>query len=222
MADAQQPGSPTPPAQPAAPAAPTGLEKVYADHGIEDTADTFQPQSPQPAQPQPKTPAPKFDPFDPNFAAHMEGVSRAATDAQSALHQTRTELTQLQRQLSTQKVEADIKQAVGVLTEGTDIRPKVAEVVLEAKAREDARFLKIWNNRSQNPKAFQAALSALRGEMESDYSVRRDPQLTENQRAVKASQQQMATTQKTSENDKWQTMSPEERKQETQRIRRMG
>jgi hypothetical protein len=222
MADVQQPGSPAPQAQPAATPSPTGLEKVYADHGIEDTAETFQPQSPPPAQQPPQPQTPKFDPFDPNFPAHLERISRAATESQNALSKTEQKLNALERQLHAKSVEADIKQAVGTLTEGTDIKPKVAEVVLEAKAREDARFLKIWNNRAQNPKAFQAALAALRGEMESEYAVRRDPQLTENQRAVRVSQQQMATTQKTSENDKWGTMSPEERRQETQRIRRMG
>lgn len=223
MADAQQPGSPAPQAQPEA-QGPTGLEKVYADHGIEDTAGSFQPQSPQPAQqpPQQAPQTPKFDPFDPNFPAHLERISKAASESQTALHQTQQKLTSLERQLNAKAVEADIKQAVGTLTEGTDIKPKVAEVVLEAKAREDARFLKIWNNRAQNPKAFQAALQALRTEMESEYAVRRDPQLTENQRAVRVSQQQMATTQKPTEQSKWENMSFDERRAETSRIRRLG
>jgi hypothetical protein len=199
------------------------LEKVYADFNIEETASTFQPQSPQPAQPQPQPQAPqKFDPFDPNFPAHMERISKAAAEAHSALQTTTGKLTALERHIQAKAVEADIKSAVGVLTEGSDIKSKIAEVHLEAKAREDARFRKIWENRSQNPKALSAALAALRGEIEQEYSVRRDPQLTENQRAVKASQQSMATTTKESPQDKWANMTQAERQAEVARIRRMG
>jgi hypothetical protein len=230
MAEAPSQGAPTPPAAPAAAPAepqPQGLEKVYADFKIEDQAASFQPQSPSPApqqQAQPQVPpvAPKFDPFDPNFPAHMERVSRAAAEAHTALSQTQQQLTSLQRQLHTEKVEADIKRAVSTLTEGTDIKPRIAEVAMEAKAREDARFRQIWQNRQQNPAAYNAALKAFRQELQDEYTVRQDPQLVENQRAVKAAQQQMATTQKETPNSKWENMTFEERRQEAQRIRRMG
>jgi hypothetical protein len=200
------------------------LEKVYKDFNIEDTASQFQPQSPQPATPQPPAPQPqvKFDPFDPNFGAHMERVTRAASEAQSSLHQTRQELNQLQQQLHSQRVEADIKQAVETLTEGTGLKPKIAEVAMEAKAREDARFRAIWQNRAKNPAAYQAALKAFRMELQDEYTVKQDPQLAENQRAVRASQQQMATTQKPTENDRWANMSLSERAAERERIKRMG
>lgn len=215
MAEATQPGSPTPQAAPAAQvtAEPQGLDKVYAEYGIEETAQTFQPQSPQPAQQtQPQQPsAPKFDPFDPNFPAHMQAVSRAAAEAQSALQALHGKHTALERQWHQKAVEADIKQAVSVITEKAGIDAEIAEVALEAKARQDARFLKIWNNRQQNPKAYQAALQAVASEFQQKYTVRQDPQLVENQRAVKASQQQMATTQKPSQQDEWASMSASER-----------
>lgn len=215
MAEATQPGSPTPQAAPAAPvtAEPQGLDKVYAEYGIEETAQTFQPQSPQPAQQtQPQQPsAPKFDPFDPNFPAHMQAVSRAAAEAHSALQALHGKHTALERQLHQKAVEADIKQAVSVITEKAGIDAEIAEVALEAKARQDARFLKIWNNRQQNPKAYQAALQAVASEFQQKYTVRQDPQLVENQRAVKASQQQMATTQKPSQQDEWSSMTASER-----------
>lgn len=225
MAEVTQPGSPTPsaaPAAPAAPAEPQGLEKVYSDFKIEADAASFNPQSPQPATPAPAPVVPKIDPFDPNFAAHMADLSRKAGETQSALQQTQSRLSQMERQIVQRQNEADIKQAVGVLTEGNGIKPKVAEVALEAKAREDPRFLKLWNMRSQNPQAFNAALKALKGDFEQEYTVRQDPQLLENQRAVRASQQQMATTQKTTQQDKWAEMSPQERAAERARIMRAG
>jgi CTP:phosphocholine cytidylyltransferase-like protein len=72
-------------------------------------------------------------------------------------------------------------------------------------------LLSIWNNRGKNPKALTAALEAFAGELKDKYTVRQDPQLVENQRAVKASQQQMATTQKQSQQDEWSSMTPAER-----------
>jgi hypothetical protein len=215
MAEVTQPGSPTPQAAPAAPAPaePQGLEKVYQDFGIEDTASQFQPQSPQPAaQPQAPAPvAPKFDPFDPNFSSHMERVAKAAAEAHSTLQATQGKLTALERQLHQKAVEADIKQAVGLITEKAGIDPEIAEVALEAKARQDPKFLQIWNNRQKNPKAYNAALQAVASEFQQKYTVRQDPQLAENQRAVKASQQQMATTHKPSQQDEWSSMTPSER-----------
>lgn len=225
MAEVNQPGSPTPQAAPAAPAPAetSGLEKVYQDFNIEEAASTFQPQSPQPAQPQPQPQSPqKFDPFDPNFPAHMERVSRAAAEAQSLLQATTGKLSALERQLHQKAVEADIKSAVSVITEKAGIEAEIAEVALEAKARQDPKFLAIWNNRQRNPKAYQAALQAVASEFQQKFTVRQDPQLAENQRAVKASQQQMATTSKETATSRWEEMTYEQRRQEVARIRRMG
>lgn len=225
MEQPQAQPSPAPAATPAASPEPKGLEKVYKDFGVEAEAASFKPenQAPQAPAPQPQTPAPqKFDPFDPSFPQHMQAVSQAAAQAQSALSQLQGQHTALQRQLHSQRVEADLKQAVGVVAEKSGLDPDIAEVALEARARKDPRFLQIWNNRAQNPKAFQAALDAFSGEAKERFAVKQDPQLVENQRAVRASQQQMATTTRESDGDKWASMTPQERQAERNRIMRAG
>jgi hypothetical protein len=227
MAETPQP-SPAPAATPApAPATPepSGLEKVYSDFGIEDQAAEFKPQSTTPAQPAaPAQPAPAFkapDPFSPEFATYQAQLASGVSSLHQTLQQTQQRLTQLDQQLNRRQVEADIKQAVGVIAEKAGIEADIAEVALEAKARNDPRFLQVWNNRSKNPKAFQAALQAVSTEFAQKYTVRQDPQLVENQRAVAASRNSMATTQKTTEQDKWADMTPQEREVERQRILRM-
>ena len=229
MAEVQSQGAPTPPAapeaQPSAPQ-PSGLEHVYQQFGIEEQAASFNPQSPQPAQ-QPQAPAapsvPKVpDPFDPNFANYQAQIANGVSSLHQQLQQTQHKLTQMEQHMARRQTEADIKAAVGVITQKAGIEADIAEVALEAKARQDPRFLAIWNNRSKNPKAFEAALTAVAGEFQQKFTVRQDPQLVENQRAVKASQQQMATTQKTSDGDKWASMTPQERAQERERIKRFG
>lgn len=211
MSEQQAPVTTQEPATTAVPEA-SPLEKVYSDFNIEETASTFQPQSPQPVE----TPvvAPKVpDAFDPNFAQYQQAVAQNMTVLNKALSETAGKLTAIERQIQQRQVESDIKQAVGLVAEKAGIDPDVAEVALEVKARKDPKFLTVWNNRTKNPKAYQAALNAFAQEAQQRFTVRQDPQLAENQRAVKVSQQQMATTQSRSKDDEWADMSPSERQQ---------
>ena len=120
----------------------------------------------------------------------------------------------MNRELHRRETEADIRQAVEVITKEAGIEAGIAEVALEAKARQDPRFLHVWNNRQKNPQAFQAALKAVSSEFGEKFTVRQDPQLVENQRAVAASRNQMATTQTKSDQDKWTGMTRTERQAE--------
>jgi hypothetical protein len=223
MAD-EQPGSSTPPA----PATPelSPSEQVYKEFNIEAEAQNFNQQSPQPAKQtnQPNQPAPFKvpDPFDPGFASYQAQMAQGVTSLNEALKATREELGTLRHSLHSERTEADVKKAVGVIAEESGLDPKFAEVAFQLRAKEDSRLLAIWNNRGKNPLALDKALKAVAAEFKQTYNVKQDPQLTENQRAAKASQQQMATTQKTSPQDQWATMSYAERAAERNRIRRGG
>jgi len=221
MAETQQP-SPAPAATPEPQASP--LEKVYTDFGVEAEAEKFQPQSPAPAQPAAPS-APSFkapDPFSPEFGAYQAQLQQGVSALHQSLQQTQQKLTAMDQQLNRRQVEADIRQAAKTLSEKAGIDADVAEVAFEAQARKDPRLLQIWNNRSKNPRAFEAALNALGTEFAQKYAVRQDPQLVENQRAVAASRQTMATTQKTSDADAWAEMTPQERQAKVQQLLRQG
>lgn len=224
MAEVSAPGSTTPPATPAAPEvklSPT--EQVYKEFAIEETASQFKPETPQaPAQQTPPPVAPKFDPFDPNFSVNLGNMANGVTSLNQALQATRTELGSLRQELHHERTEADIKRAVGAIAEKSGLDPKFTEVAFQLRAKEDPRLLSIWNNRGKNPKALEKAIEAVATEFKETYSVRQDPQLAENQRAVKASQQTMATTTKVSAQDQWAQMTPQERAQERARIMRAG
>lgn len=216
-----QPSSEPAAAAPAEAPQSSPLEKVYTDFKIEDQAASFQPQAPataQPATPQFKVP----DAFDPNFPAYLQAQSGQVAQLNQALQQTHGKLTALEQQLHSRQVEADIKQAVGVVAEKSGISADLAEVALETLARKDPKFLQVWNNRQKNPKAFNAALNAAASEFSQRFAVKQDPQLVENQRAVAASRNQMATTQKTTEADAWGAMTASERQQKVQQMIRRG
>lgn len=220
-----QSDAPAPQTQTPAPAPqPSPLDKVYSDFKIEADAAEFKPQpaqtQPQVQQPQPQVKVP--DPFDPNFGAYQAQLASGLSVLNQALAQTKGELTNMQRQLAQERTEADIKQAVGTIVEKSGLDPDIAEVALQAKARQDPRFLKIWNSRTQNPEALKAALSAVATEFQSKYTVKQDPQLVENQRAIQASRNAMATTQKQSDQDQWAGLSPTERQAKVQQMIRGG
>ncbi len=223
----QQPAQPstTPAAAPAAPEAkPSGMEKVYKDFGIEDQANSFQPQSPTPAATPAPAATPKIpvDPFAPDFALHQEKLAHGVSVLTQAQGQAFQKLDALEKRIQQRETEADIKQAVGVIAEKSGIEPDIAEVALEARARSDPKFLALWNQRHKNPKALSAALQALSGEFKDRFAVKQDPQLVENQRAVKASQQQMATTAARTANDEWADMSPSDRQRRVQALIKSG
>ena len=191
------------------------LETVYKQFPVEEAASQFQPARQEtPAPVTPKAP----DPFDPNFQNFIQSTAQSVSALNQTLHATRGELTAMQQQLTKERTEADISRAADTIAKEAGIKPKVAAVALELKAREDARFLAIWNNRQKNPQAFNAALKALATETSQEYAVRQDPQLTENQRAVRASQQTMATTTKPTESDKWESMTQADRQREIRRL----
>ena len=199
----------------AAPAAsePSGLEKVYQDFSIDDQAAEFQPQSPAPAAPQVQQPfVPKIpDPFSPEFQHYQSQLANGIGALNQRTNEALNKLNAIEQRAQKAAVEADISSAVGKIAEKAGIDKEIAEVAFEAQARKDPRLLKIWNNRQKNPKAMDAAISALAGEFQQKYKVRQDPQLVENQRAVSASRNAMATTSKSSQDDALESMTPGER-----------
>jgi len=225
MSEVNQPVTPQAPATPAATPEASPLEKVYQAYNIEDTASSFQPQTPAaPAQqPVQSQPAPKVpDAFDPNFGAHQEALVKNVSSLHDTVSKTLHEINAMKMDAIRQRTESDIKSAASLIAEKAGIKPKVAEVAMEVKAREDARFRAIWNNRQSNPKAYNAALEALAMEAAQEYAVKQDPQLAENQRAMNASRNQMATTQKQTQNDEYAAMSPAERQARIQQLIRRG
>jgi hypothetical protein len=220
MAEQQAPASTEQTAQPAETTEQSSpMEQVYKDFNIEETAAQFQPEQ-KPATQQTQQPfVPKApDPFDPGFQNFIQHTAQSVSALTQTLHATKGELTAMQQQIVRERTEVDISRAAEMIAKEADIDPEVAQVTMEVKARNDPRFLSIWNNRSKNPKAYNAALKALAQEASQKYAVRRDPQLVENQRAVKASQQQMATTTKESPNDKWAAMDPVTRQREIRKL----
>ena len=180
------------------------LDDVYKQFNVQEAAESFT-ATPQPA-PQPQ------QQHIPDPALDIEGFKGWAKQVQSADQEIKQTLTSVNQRLSQYeqerqrtREEADLQKAVGVLKEkvpGAD--DEFLEIALAHKARKDPKLLSIWENRAKNPQALEAALKAVGNEFANKFSLKADPQLIENTRAMKASRDQKATTQAPSPDEKWQ------------------
>ena len=177
----------------------TDTESVVAS--LDDVIAEYQVQPAAPAATQPATvsrePAPtplSVDPLDSTqFNSYVNQVNTGQSVLNTQLKEVRSELTELRQERAQLQIEADINQAVGSINEGLNLDPKLVRVHLELTAQEKPGFRQIFENRNENPAAYQKALAAVSKEMGSTYSVRQDPELTANQKAIQQSQQSRAS-----------------------------
>ena len=116
-------------------------------------------------------------------------------------------VTEIKRQAEQDKLNTEVNKAVERVTEKLKIEPVYTEILLEKRYRDDKVFKRIWDNRKTNPKALEEALDVVASEASKVFQVRSDPQLIENQRAAKASQKAMSSSQPKSDTDAVMNMS---------------
>jgi hypothetical protein len=175
------------PAPVEAPERPT-LDKVYADHKIEDDAQKF-----------------KQDEFRPLPAVQRED----GQEIMQTLNAVTNEVNNLRNERYQTTLKADIDSAVGSVEKETGLDKSVIEVYLDLKAREDGRFRKIWLERHNNPRALNDALQAVSTEIADKFQARSDPNLLANQKAMRAYQSGSSTRQ-TSDASGWENKSQAE------------
>jgi len=183
---------------------PTETEEVVTQEpSLDDVISEYNVQSvPEPApvvSKEPETPSipMNVDPLDEkSFNNYATQVAQGQSVLGNQLNEVKSELTQLRQERAELQIESDINDAVGKLNDGLDLNPKLVRVHLEYTAQEKPGFKKIWDNRKQNPKAYEKALEAISKEMKGTYSMKQDPELTATQKAVQQSQQSLATTAK--------------------------
>lgn len=197
-------------------AAMPSLDEIASEFNVDEQVSTFQ-AKPEPREVQQYYPDPISDP------EQFNQLTRQQQQAIENMNRTVSELNQKlsahENKLVQQQVEADIERAVAKVNTKLDVDPKMAEIALRMEYEKNPSFQKIWDNRSKNPKAFEKALDAVANQYSSVFSVRQDPQLTENQLAAKKSLQTM--NKKPPEPDsKWENMSQSEFEREWDAARR--
>jgi hypothetical protein len=178
----------------------TDTESVVTEPSLDDVINEYKPQPVAAAPVAHAAPvqvvsAPAVDPLDEtSMNNYVQSVNTGQSVLSNQLQDVQTELTQLRENSAKLQIEADINDAVTRLTDGLDVNPKLARIHLEYTAQEKPGFKAIWDNRAQEPAAYQAALKALSREISDTYSVKTDPDLLASQVAIQKSQQSRSTT----------------------------
>lgn len=181
----------------------TPLEQVYEKFNVDAEAQSFQPQTQAPAQQtqQPQMPAIPDPVLDPNgfktwYAAQNTDTQKELTGLKQIVLQQMIADKNRREAEEVQSLVAEANKVVGLPEEDRDL----IEFAYAKQVRTDPKFAKIYAERHQKPAAWKAASKALNESLAKKYAVRSDPQLAENQRAIKQAQQSMATTKQTDSN----------------------
>lgn len=178
------------------------LDKVYEQFNVEAEAQSFQQQpASQPQQPQqamPVVPDPVLDP---------QGFNRWQASQSQELQKELASVKGFQQQLVVAEIRRreaeEVKSLVSEINKVVNLPEQDADLIefaLAKQVRSDPKFAAIYQNRVKNPGAWKAATKAMGEQLQKKFSVRADPQLAENQRAIKQAQQSMATTKQTDAN----------------------
>jgi hypothetical protein len=176
-----------------APVVTETLDDVISEYHVQPVQPATQPATVS-NEPAPVTPVPTVDPLDADqFNADRQRMANGQSALNSQLQDVKSQLTELRNERAELQIEADINSAVDTINEGLKLDPMLVRTHLELTAQKKPGFKAIWENRNENPQAYDKALKALSREVGETYGNKQDPDLTANQQAIQRSQQSQST-----------------------------
>lgn len=179
------------------------MEQVYKAHNVDQMAQEFNAKRTEQTQTQTQTqrqeevvvPDPTLDPT--GYKTYEARKAHQLEETRQALSRVEGQLTAFQQAAVRQVEEADIRKAVETVNThlgDAKLDPDMVEIALGAEAKKEPRFLTLWQNRHKNPQALEQALKAFSGKLAKKFAMRADPQIAENQRALREATSTKATT----------------------------
>lgn len=169
------------------------LEQIAKEIPVVEQAKTFAPQ-PRVEPKQTYVPDPITD--GEGYKRFMEAQIGQHGEIRSIVDTLSSQLSDFQQERLQQKLDAEVNTAVSKVNEGLNLDPDLVEAHLNVFYKKDPAFKFIWDNRTKNPVAVEKALKVLKEQIRTKTSVKQDPQLAENLRAAKTSQQSMTASKK--------------------------
>jgi len=161
------------------------LEDVYAEFNI--TSPSQQTPTAQ-SIPPPVAPPESIPTSVPDPLTDSEGFRQYQAKENAALRQMVTELagkqTEADKATAMASEEKDLSTAVDALHEKMPgVNKRLVKYALADRYLNDQKFKATWDNRASNQRALNKVLNALVPELQEEFTIDRDPQLAENQRA---------------------------------------
>jgi hypothetical protein len=166
------------------------IEQIAAEYNLSQES-----QAPKPephtmkTEPQPNYSAPAQVP-DPvtdtdGFRQWTEAQNRQNAELQSSLNQTLGELNAERQRVAAEAEEKELNALVNdVATQLDGVPDKMVKYALADRYNSDPAFKAILDNRAKAPAAMKKAIAAILPDLRKDFSIKADPQIAENQRAM--------------------------------------
>ncbi len=145
-----------------------------------------------------------------DFQKFVDSTQQATDGLKKQMEDLQSNQTELENSLHREAVNKAVDDAVKAINDNVDGDPEMAEFFLSKAYNNDPNLQKIFQSRDQFPEQYQKALDMLHTEWASKQNVKIDPQVAENQRALKDSQTPGTTPQKDDPNEKLAAMSDAE------------
>jgi len=162
-----------------------------------------------------KTETDNVSDFQEHYAQKLKSL-----EAQVADNTART--TEFTEAEGRKAVKQEIQSAAEAINKNVGGDPDLAELYLENAYNKNPDLKKIWDNRANNPKALEAALGILGKEWGATQGNKIDPQIAENQRALKESQKSGDAIQTESDDAKFKAMGDGEFMHNMRKIAKSG
>jgi hypothetical protein len=150
------------------------LEQLASQFQVPQAAPAYQPAAPTAPQP------PKFE----SQEDAAEWQAKQLADVSSKLNLVTADLDAKKAQEHIETQEKAVNKAIESIKQHVDMPDEFVEGMLHVKYARDTNFRKIFDNRDQNPGAYQRALNVVAGDLKSKAQWQSDPQATENNRAM--------------------------------------
>lgn len=183
------------------------LDDIASEFNVEEQVTQFQaqPQQPTPAPETPTIPDPVSNPD--GYDSYMQQQATQSKTINDTLEALVEKVSGYEQSMKQQEVNADLEKAANHLNGKLNQDSKIAEIVMEMEYRDNPAFKKIWDNRAQNPTAFNKALDVIGDKWAGKFVNQADPQLAENVRAAKMSQQTLANAPAQDKDEAWSGLS---------------
>lgn len=184
---------------------------------LEQLAAEFKAEERQPLQSVPQAAPPM--PEDPEELAKWS--AKRYEEITQHLSSLQENLTRKERDEYVSSQMKALDDAVTQIGSDVPISKMLIEGALHTKYARDQNFRKIFDNRDQNPVAYKKALSILSDEIKKEASVKYDPQVAEDAKALNQLQRNARTGRSVDDpSDKWRNMSAADFDREWSRLLR--
>lgn len=178
-------------------------EDTTAQESMADIADSIQAENSETVQPEAAS-------SQTDNVGDFEAFANKVNALTEKLEATSKQTDELANSRQQELLNKEISEAVGKINNDVGGDPDMAELFLEKEVRQNPAFKKIWENRYTNPEALDKAIGLLQPEWQAKNVNVVDPQVAENQRALRESQKGGATVQVDSLHQQLDKMEPGE------------